>query len=365
MFAASAWWLVPVALTSITRSEPTDTGSVGSFSLVWVAPPECPSEDEAHARFEALVAGTGREGVARVELEGQGETWTARITVDTPEGSTIRSFNGTPCPAVADAAMLVVAVTIDPFGVTRSFEAALSRTTPTSPTATPEAVDTHVLAVEGEQVPEEDEPLAADASVEPTPPVATPPPRSGRRNLGGSIWAAGGMETGTLPGVGGNLSLGGSIATGRWRFELGGLYGFGHPVAHPERAETVALVRLALGQARACWSPSLPRAVFPICLGVEGGAWIATGEGLANAQTASAPWLAFSPSAAAIWRPSPRLGVGGRVELLAPVLRGAFGTDDLDGNIVRVGRVGARVNLMIEIAFGRHSVDRNRPGRET
>ena len=117
-----------VLLAGIAASGPLQAADGGppELRLTWDAPDTCPSATEVEAQFDRLLGGAGRvpsekrvEATATVRQAIRG-SWTLRLdtTVDNAIGH--RDLEGDSCWAVAAAAALVLALTIDPNAAARA-----------------------------------------------------------------------------------------------------------------------------------------------------------------------------------------------------------------------------------------------------
>ena len=99
-FAGVLWVVSPVAVSA-------------QASLAWTAPAECPSADDARGALAALVGAAGVAAQARVEIERRGAKYHAQIAISGAI-SAQRALDGPRCASVSDAALLIIAVLVDP-----------------------------------------------------------------------------------------------------------------------------------------------------------------------------------------------------------------------------------------------------------
>jgi hypothetical protein len=310
----------------------------GALALTWRGAPGCDDGPRAQELLPRLT-GPQATGRASVELAGAGETWTAQVTVVHAGETTHRTLFG-PCRALTEAAVLVIAVTIDPLGTTRAVQ-------------------------ESTRGPELE--LPADSLVAPSPPrVRTSPvvvPAADRPArlpaLSFGLQIGGGGTIGLVPGLGGRIGGGAVLGLSRARLVLGALHEFSRRLDHPDEPSAGANVRLTAGHLAMCWSPRAGRVTFPVCGGVEAGAFVADGVGLQNRDRAVSPWLAVVPQAELlVWAPR-WLGFGPAIALPIAVLRPRFSIDDFEPPLVRVGPAGLRFGLAVTFVL----FDETRPTR--
>lgn len=134
-----------LALAS-TIGGPTDPPLDPPVRLRWLAPDDCPNAEAVRARTEALL-GHGLDDPrhppvdADIAVRGRAGRWTAALALATRDGRRVRPLRATTCEALADAAALLLAVTIDPTAASsRALLAPSVAPTDRRPTAIPESV---------------------------------------------------------------------------------------------------------------------------------------------------------------------------------------------------------------------------------
>jgi hypothetical protein len=323
----------------------------------------CDESDRVRARIdELLVPGdAGPTGRARVQILPDGSAdaqWIATVEIDTADTTTIRTLRGGPCSSLADAIALVVAVTVDPLGASTRVDA-----------RTQVGPDPEIDAPVG-TIPQPDPEDTGPAAPDPTPEAASTETRDGGRvlrdgsrsatrprtparpPLSASVIAEGGGALGLLPRIGGRLGGTFALGIGSARIALTGLHAFSRRVAHPEDDGTGADVALSAARVSGGWSFRAGRFTFPLCAGIEAGAFTAAGFGLRDTTTARAAWVAVVPAAQPTLWATRWLGIGLHVEAPISILRPRFGIDDFTGqDLLRVGPVGFRFGLSIEAKF--------------
>jgi hypothetical protein len=277
-------------------------GAGAPFSLAWDAPVECPDSDYVKGQVDLLLE-DGAEGVPRVEAKArvaraEDGKWRVQLLTEREGNAGERTLDADSCRALADATALVLALTIDPAHVA---------------TNGPRAVGPNALPGVPPAAPPPSAPVPPPASA--TSPVrAAPPPKAlpaaespaERRpeRVHGALFAAVGLDVGSLPNLGYGFALGGSLLAGPLRADL-------YAEAWPYRTETDAAgaggkVDLFEGAARGCYLPLLrSRIDLGPCVSVELGAM--HGAGIAGGSvnqvfTQTGLWAAFGIGARATVR---------------------------------------------------------------
>lgn len=353
-------------LLSAPASEPT------RVEIDWQSG-ACDEAGRVAARLDELLPPheVGPTGRAKVQVVPDDSTraggearWIATVEIETADGTVTRTLRGGPCSSIADAIVLVVAVTVDPLGASTRVDAWPS--TREDANEEPESVDA---------IPQPAEP-AADPTERPPPSAATvserptfEPDRTGRELRGTrrrpaistALVADGGGAIGLLPRIGGRLGGSFVLGIGTGRIAVTGLHVFGRRTAHPQDGSAGADIALSAARLSGGWSFRAGRFTFPLCAGIEAGAFTATGFGLADSGTARAVWIGLVPHAQPTLWATPWLGLGLHVEAPIALLRPRFGIDDFDDDLVRIGPVGFRFGLSIEVRF----FDEKRAARRT
>jgi hypothetical protein len=282
--------------------------------LRWNAPPGCPDRDHV-----ARVV-TRRLGRAPSPLDVAAEASIAdegaaghRLHLHTDVGGRTddRELVAHDCRALADAAALLIALSADPVAVAQHIEAAAE------PAPGPLPAPTSV-------VPEPSPPATADIDDAPSlrAPVvdreAAPRPRA---RLGATAWAAGGIELGVLPGVGGAATVGVALTWPRARLELDGRW-----IGMRRASTDVGSVGVQLGAiaVRGCARVGSARVEVPLCGGAEGGAMRGDGDGARIVRVGHGGWIAALVATGVHGWVLPRLAVLARVELAVAAWRPEF-----------------------------------------
>ncbi|MFV8752594.1 hypothetical protein ACNOYE_18760 [Nannocystaceae bacterium ST9] len=344
----SAWSSASPEVREVPVQRPSDP-----VSLVfdWRAPAACPDRERLLTRLATLLPALPDElpsqgtaelrVVARVEPGQPGESpWMVELELTSPDGSRTRRFGASDCEDAAAAAVLVVAVALDPVLVATR----LAEASEPAPEPEPELEPEPEPELEPAVAPEPELPRPRSRSgeaitIEPDDEPRARPPRFGLRVFGTGGW--GPTNTG-FGGIGGSFAVFDRL----WRWELAA--GWSIP----------RVVRLAddrggsfdgwwLGT-RGCFVPELRAFEFPLCPGIELGQ--VRGRGLPptdNPERASIPWIAPVLGQGFTWSPIDRLALGIDLALVVPIGRGSFVIDERE--VQRLPLVGARALLGVEL----------------
>jgi hypothetical protein len=341
------------------------TGQPDAAQVSWAAPVGCPNRSAVVAGVEALL---GRPlDSKRVAIRAAGEVeriedqrWLLRLTTRSPTGERERVLEGTTCQELAEVAIVLVAIAIDPSvevpqGPGDLVEASSQDSDPGDdrveepPTAERDAVDE---GLESHETPE----LPPAAEPEPAEPAALPEedPVSAddgaRRVLQGSASVATGLLVGPLPGVAPGVRVSGGL---RWRsfgVALGGSHWFERKVRLPPAEVVGGDLHLTTADLRLCAVPSVRRLELPLCTGAEIGALAGRGVGVSNPQRRRALWAAWVADVGVTFMPWPWVGFGARTVLVVPLTRSTFELDGV-GTVHAVGTIGFQALAGIEFRF--------------
>jgi len=134
-----------VLLGGILAAAPVQAADGGppELRLTWDAPDTCPSATEVEGQFDRLLGGPARvpsvkrvEATATVRRASSG-TWTLRLDTAVDNVAGHRDLDGDSCWAVAAAAALVLALTIDPNAAARASLTPIGPPAPSLPAAPP------------------------------------------------------------------------------------------------------------------------------------------------------------------------------------------------------------------------------------
>lgn len=341
----------PTLLASLLALAPPDPAGV---SLAWEAASGCPSRERALELLRELlpslpdkIAQGGAQTQIEVTLDAQADgAVRVELRFVGERGVDVRSFVAPSCELAANAALLVVAVTIDPVATAEQMQA--------EPEPAPEFAPEREPAPEVEPAPEreperEPDPRAFVDSLylEPDEPDELEPSkvRFALGLLGGGGW--GPIRAGT-----GSLALDLAILAPWWRVGLRGLWALPRTIdVAPDRSARFDAWLLA---ARGCVVPSLARGrlELPICLSVEAGALRGRGVGnTPNPSVASQPWVALGLGPGLRYLPHPSVALGIEVDALVGLVRGGFTIGDRVAQQHAI--VGVRALLGLELRLPR------------
>jgi len=316
-----------------------------SIELDWEAPDECPTEPEVRATLQELLGSAqAREPVAataRVQRTNTGE-YAAHLVVEMAGHRSDRDLVAAECDALAEAAALVIAVTVDP---AQALDDAMAPVDAPAP-AIPEPAPVEPVVVD---------PVAAGPG---SPPAsmpsarAAPPPRRAttRRIRGVHLRAFGGMDWGSVPAITGAVGAAVGIH-GRWfRGEAAGSWTFAREGGAPSEPEARGRVGLGALAVRGCGVPAWRTLEFPLCAAIEAGALQGRGVGeTVDPSSAHRPWVAVAFGPALAWLPIPRLAVVVGIDAVMPVWRARFLIGD--EQVHRPQPIGVRAGLGLEFRF--------------
>jgi hypothetical protein len=329
--------------------------------LSWDAPASCPEASYVRDAVEERLgrAPSSDEVVVLATVVDDGPRGLHLDLTTTPAGAApdVRRLEAHDCHALADAAALLVALSVDPVAV-----AAISTArAEAQPSVTPDPSATADEPVDGISVP----PPALESPRDASPPGdrtatrdgadASPRQTPSRPQRGAVprevlLAVAGGPEIGALPGVAGGASAAIGLGWSRLRLELGavwlGLRTHDHELASVR-------VQLAAGVVRACARVGARRIEVPLCGGVDLGAVRGDVRGGSGARSAIGPWIAPNVAAGVHGWVHPRLAVIGRVEVAVPAYGTAFTAVEPgpEVEVFRTGSVSARLWLGLEAKF--------------
>ncbi len=330
MIAAAA--LAPTAEPPLQRPLAID--------LEWNTPPSCAGADRVRQVIASLLARrvdldpTGELRV-RGDVTAAGTQWRLELSVDGEHGTEQRELFAVHCDALADAAALVVATSLDPRRVVESLREPHVEPPPQQPAAPPATG------------PELDGPTSTGTSTSAPARTRASPRRHAHVELG----AQAGVALGWTPRAAATLLGDMLVVIGRG--------GIGAQVAHLfERSGATAVtarVRSTQIAVRGCYV--LQRAAWsvPLCAAFEVGVTAARGVG-AGVRTASASalWLGAGLSTRAQWWPHPRVALVAGLDALVPLRRVQFHLESAGGRVPVFGSapVGARVTGGVVLRFG-------------
>lgn len=353
LLAALAFGAAPV------RPAPRD-----AIEVRWRAPPECPDEARVRAAIERHVGRRLTEihdrSLSIVATTHRAIShWSLTIFTVTPEGTQERSLRYSHgCSPLADAAAVLIAMTIDPEVIRRLDPAALELLTIDKDPSSPEPAPT----------PGPEPPPVAPA---PAPAVALPPqvaappspppaairapslvsvtPRR-RVDPRGAARIVGGLDYGDLPGVGGGLHAALALRLGHFQAEIiGG--GWLPRSLHLTPGNASARFDLwTLGLRGGYVARSGRRLEIPLLVGLEAGQIHVRGVQLAIANDNRSLWFAITLSPGIAFVPRRFLAIVLGVDILIPATRTRFVVAGAV-EIFRPQPAGVRAVLGLEFRF--------------
>lgn len=244
----------------------------------------------------------------QIDIVAAAPGYAATIVVRADEASAPRTITAGDCDALARAAILVVAVAIDPIAVVG----------PVDPVDDGDAAIALPPPIVRDEATERRMTRSAGRGPTSTAPSASRPRAPWHHGLG----LGGAIGSQIVPTLTGAVQLAYVAAHERWRIESHASWI--PPVAR--RYDDGAGARLqafTLG-VRGCPSPALGRVTLAVCVGVVGGPVLGHGTGVPRGTRATSGWVAAQVGVAAIIAVHARLGVLIGVDGFASLLRPAF-----------------------------------------
>ncbi|NVB40240.1 hypothetical protein G6O69_20525 [Pseudenhygromyxa sp. WMMC2535] len=391
------WAILSAAWLSLGPPPVQQPRPPGPPTLRWEAPVGCPDETQLRAQIDALAPGVlarvdPRRTAIAVDVARAGDAWGAAIVIEDVDGQRRRSLRGSECEVVGDAVALLVAVALDPVGVSVTLaganvggdegsegeqgasggagarsEGGQSEDDGAGFEAPGDGAGSEGGHSEGDgeesgrggaedggarsergdgddEVGREDGPTGwgtrgrslADGRED------GPALRGAARIFGGGAW--GPTDTGY-----GALGLSAALLGPRWRVELSGAWS---PPREYRRSTALGGVfdgwQLGL---RGCFAPAVGprrRLELPLCGGIEAGQVRGRGiDELPVSLRADFPWIALSLGQALLFAPLERLAFGAELQLAAPLRGGRFMIEDVE--IQRIVGLGARGLAIVEL----------------
>ncbi len=315
----------------------------GPVTLDWRAPEECPDREVVLAGLAGLVEVTA-DAAPRTRVRATavtrrvGEDYQLDLRIQTTSVALRRRLVTEDCNTLAEATALLVAIVLDPLEVTAQVSSEAAEPLSRLP------ADDLPLAVVMPAAPPA-APILLAAPLDKAVPVKAVSVR--RTTPLVRIDAA--IDAGATPGVTGDVGGALGLLRRRLRLELQGLYTVPRAL-HVGTQQVGRLARWALGF-RVCGRIVQRRLEVPLCVGLEGGQFLAAGAGITvRPLDARPPWLAGLAGLGLIWSPVPRLGLGARADLVVAPFRAPF---TVGGQVVHTPEVvGVRVGLGAELRFG-------------
>lgn len=334
--ALALWW----GLGLHGANEPSPSSTVR-----WTTVPGCPDAGVVRERVTELLA-TGPPGpawAAQGTVEVVGEKYVLHLELDIGAVQEFRQLEASDCTLLADAAALVIAVTVDAQATAAALEqesrdapaAAEVPPKPAVPSPTPIAPE---LPPASAAPPTPVEVRSAPATRRPLPPSRVP--------IGVSAGLAGGMSLGVIPGISGGVEGSLGLQLGQAQLVLAGHHWFA--TTADAEAQPSAGIRAAAsgGSIRGCYALSEGRVDIPLCGGIDLAAIHGQGQGTqVNPQSFRDLWIGATASAGVHVRLGRRFALSARADGIAALRRPAafLSIDGEPQEVFRSAPVGLRL----------------------
>lgn len=308
------FWALGADVAAAAPDDPLD--------LDWSGPPECPDSatiqrEVLHLAQSTAVARHHVAAVARVQR--QGATYRLSLNAELDGVSGQREFEGQSCDSVADAAVLTLALMLNP-------DAPIDRAA--SPAASEPARPEPAL-------PRESPPPPVSVSVDSAP---SDSPAWPTHLIGGVL---GGVRTGVLPDVGVELGLGAGVLVGPLSLTLAASAMPAQSAPAPESPDaSVELWLLSLG-ALAGWHTKFEEVGFGLRTGIDWTRASGRAEGVSDPEPGHIHWLSAQLGGTATLDVTQHLELGTGVFGLVPLARPGFTLEGL-GEVYRPQPFGIR-----------------------
>ncbi len=297
------------------------------LEVSWEAPPSCPSSQAFVRTLEARL-GTSLASLRDIPLrvhasvESSGSTgW--RLVLRTWERGTEgeRVLEDRSCALLAEAATLVVALSIDTLAVVRH-----EKQVRTGPPAAPNPI-------------------------KPAPTTVARASSRSRPGAAGLLRVSGLIETGMLPAVGAGIEFAAGAWLGLGSVDALGRYWFERDKRSGQASQAGVRLQAWTAGLRGCVRPAAGRAVeFPLCAGMEAGQIIGDGFGVRRPRTGFTAWAAVQLSVGVAWVPVRWFALAGTVEGAIALARPTFAVDNL-GDLHRPAPGSLRGSVAVEVRF--------------
>ncbi|WP_438027770.1 hypothetical protein [Sorangium sp. So ce233] len=329
--AASALPALIVAARLLPASALAAPAEPRPIDLRWEAPDGCPTVDEVRSEMARLLGASEQRQPIEVEI-AVARAGNARLRLDLRIRAPApgeRVIHGDDCASMSRAAALIVAMSIDPDAVARNAA------------AQPQAAAAPVPSTP---------PPAPDRAPRRPPPAAVRPPPPAERDLEGTLWLSAQLEQALVPAVGVGLAAGGGIRGGWLRADAAA----GVVPSSSSRIDGQAAgaeFRLWFLEVDACARAlGRPLGVYVCALGRQH--WLrATGRGVDEAFTRTAPIFAAGLGTLLEWRVADPLKLEAALHAVAPLRRPRFVVENLEGTVYRPPAAGLSARLGLALAF--------------
>ena len=307
----------------VAAAAPTDP-----LRLDWSGPRECPDSATIHREvlhLAQLTAVPPHHVAAVARVERQGEAYRLSLNAELDGVSGQREFIGRSCESVADAAVLTLALMLNP-------DAPVDPTQSPTPSAPAQPVRAEpAMPRESPPVKASSDSAASDSSPWPT-------------HVTGGVM--GGLRTGVLPDVGVELGLLAGVLAGPLSLTLAASAMPPQSAPAPESSDARAeLWLLSLG-ALAGWHTRFEPFGFGMSAGVDWTRASGRGDGVSEPEQAHIHWLSAQLGGTAMVAVTEHWELGAGVFGLAPLARPAFTFEDL-GTVYRPEPFGIRAYFSV------------------
>ncbi|MCY1063872.1 hypothetical protein OV090_03810 [Nannocystis sp. RBIL2] len=330
----------------------------GPPAIEWRAPAGCPTRDDVLEALAALTRPPDLEGVrVRGVVRRVAGRYELRLDIHTQSLTQRRVERADACESLDGAAALIIAIAIDPLEFANQLAPPAPEPQPepepTPPTPVPPPPEVAAPAPLDPELPPASDPPPAPP---PAPPSRPSPPRAARAHkLSVLLRVDGAIDAGITPTIAGDIGGAFGFLYHRLRVEAVAHYMPARPLDYFNAevgldAKVGMVARWALG-VRGC-GRFLPGALeIPVCLGLEGGQFLAEGAGITiDRRQARPPWFAILLGLGLVWSPHPRIGLGVRTDFVIAPLRAQFTVSD--ELVFITGPVGVRFGGGLEIRLG-------------
>lgn len=286
----------------------------------WEAPAPCPDETAVRGDVAAMLDEARADAASfAVTITPEADGFRLDLKTRWRDGrEDARTFEAGSCEALTDAAVLLMAISLDPVSAAgnvrdHGWDRATARGA-REPAPEPEP---------------EPEPVSEPEPPGP-PPARAPAPVPDDGDLTFGIRPELTVDWGTLPRLAPGPGLNLSITWKLLRAELSGLYLPQQRATRSDVQKQGAWVDLGAVAPRLCITPTAHTVSFPVCAGVELGASRARGIGTVLAHPEVRFWAAATGGPTLIWAFIPRLAMAIGLDIVVPITRTAVVTSNLD-----------------------------------
>jgi hypothetical protein len=335
-----------------------------AFELEWTADAACPSEADVRMRITAMLLGASTEGLrAWALVRDLGSNFELDLSWELGPWREHRIVRSHDCDELAGLAAMLLASTVDPFGLI-----------PRSPAPEPVSTAPDVLAEPPRPRPKVQLPKPIEPEPEPEFQLhleaePEPEPRVPRRPVRGLLLADGLGFVNVLPRPGGGARLGLGIEVANFRMLALASTWFGPGFRSATDPDLGGDLWAWSAELAPCGLPRWRRLEFPLCGQLGAGQIIGRGVGSTDTSPRAQPWLWLGADASLAWWLRPSFALFGGVGLGVSLLRPRFGVAGTDADFT-VPLVFGRLHAGVAVRFGRRDSsntpkpDRRDPDRQ-